>query len=279
MFNRIIYINLDRRPDRNTNIIDQLKKINYQGDVVRMPGVDWKNINFDTLSHSLFTPTALATALDDSKPLYSPMTKGGIGCAMAHRNTYEHIYNSDVDYTLILEDDVTLDDNFLDKLNIYLNDLPSDYDILWLGYHYKNNKAILSNSFFDIPGNVLFGLFGYIINKKAAEKLLNIFPITYQIDSEIPHIFSELKVYAIKEQYMLVNSPQSSEHTIFGTDIQIRGKDNIEGFTTIQNNTDYLNNLFLCKNKETIKYNVENYYFLLIIIFLILMLIKTYLIN
>jgi GR25 family glycosyltransferase involved in LPS biosynthesis len=223
MFTKIIYINLDRRPDRKENVINELNKIginenNFQ--IERVPGVDWKTLDFNNIPSDLFTKEAVDTATDNTKPLYSPMTRGGIGCAMAHRNAFLSVLNSDADYVLILEDDLWFEDDFLNKLNLYLNEIP-EYDILWLGYHQKTNEKV-GTGCYDVPGRYLFGLFGYIINKKAAMSLLEIFPLTHQIDSEIPKIFPNLRVYALKENHKLVHSEPSSTETQFGTDIQIR---------------------------------------------------------
>ena len=54
--------------------------------------------------------------------------------------TLSHIYcfskisiSNDYNYALILEDDVLLSDNFLDKLNNYITKLPENWDMLFIG--------------------------------------------------------------------------------------------------------------------------------------------------
>ena len=97
------------------------------------------------------------------------------------------------------------------------------FDILWIGYHIKVNASVGKD--FDIPEKI-WGLFGYIINKKAAKKMVELYPITNQVDSEIPKVFPELVVLAVKEDDRLILSPTSEESTQFGSDIQF----NREGF-------------------------------------------------
>jgi GR25 family glycosyltransferase involved in LPS biosynthesis len=104
----------------------------------------------------------------------------------------------------------------MDSLNFHLKKIQT-FDIFWLGYHGKINKGETSD--IDIPEK-LWGLFGYIINKKAAKHLLEIFPITLQIDTEMPKAFDKLKVYALKNNYKLIFSPLSQDSPIFGSDIQ-----------------------------------------------------------
>ena len=50
-----------------------------------------------------------------------------------HIDTYRNIMNNEYKYSLILEDDVILDDKFGDKLNKGLEQLPDDYDMLFIG--------------------------------------------------------------------------------------------------------------------------------------------------
>jgi GR25 family glycosyltransferase involved in LPS biosynthesis len=85
---------------------------------------------------NLFTNDAINDTFN-SKGLYYVMTKGAAGCAISHYNTYRKIikeYN-DTDKILILEDDITFDKDFINKLQEHLKNIPN-YDILFLGYHF-----------------------------------------------------------------------------------------------------------------------------------------------
>ena len=78
----------------------------------------------------------------------------------------------------------------------------------------------------------LWGLYGYIINKKAAQKLVDLYPLSKQLDSEIPKIFPELNVKALKRKETIIYSPISEESVEFGSDIQFCR----EGFGNINDN-------------------------------------------
>jgi GR25 family glycosyltransferase involved in LPS biosynthesis len=225
MFSKILYINLDRRPDRKENVESQLKDIRYKGPVERISAIDAKKLDFNIIPKTFITPDGIKTATSKETPVYTYLTKGGIGCAFSHKRVFEQILYGQDEYVLILEDDIWFDKQFSEKLTKALEKIP-DYDILWLGYHTKSNVRSLDD--FDVPDK-LYGLFGYIINKKAASKLLDIFPITWQIDSEIPKMFPSLRVYALKEQDRIVFSEPSQVSYAFGTDIQHR-----EDFLNIQ---------------------------------------------
>ena len=64
---------------------------------------------------------------DDKLPKYL--------CAiqLAHIQAYKEIINSDYKYNLIFEDDVILHPNFNEKLKKGLEELPDDYDLLFIG--------------------------------------------------------------------------------------------------------------------------------------------------
>ena len=223
MFSKIIYINLDRRPDRNENVINQLKNINYNGRLERFSAIDSKKLDINMMPNNIFTKKAIDDANDTTGKLYNVMTKGAIGCTLSHKLIYEKILYGEDEYVLILEDDITFDDNFIKKYTDIIKKIPK-YDILYLGYHNKND--LKNHNSYDVPRE-LWGLFGYIINKKAAKKLLEVFPITAQIDSEISRAYPDLKVYALKEDERIISSDTSQTSYRFGTDIQTR-----EGFSS-----------------------------------------------
>jgi GR25 family glycosyltransferase involved in LPS biosynthesis len=232
MFTKILYINLDRRSDRNQNVINELTKIDlYNENVIRIPGVDWKTIDFTNLSRDIITETGIVNALDKNAPVYIPMTKGGIGVALAHRNAFLKVLELEDEYVLILEDDIHIVSDFKEKLNEYLKTIPT-FDILFIGFHQIIPNYNIMTEIYTQPYNI-WGLFSYIINKKAATELLKIFPINEQIDTEISKAFPFLNVYCLNYENRLIHSEGSSTTSEFGTDIQIR-----EDFFNINNNND-----------------------------------------
>lgn len=141
MFTKILYINLDRRQDRNKNVLEQLKKINYNGNIERISAVDAIKLNFNIIPKTLITDEGLATTTSKDMHLYTYLTKGAIGCALSHKIVFEKVLYGNNDYVLILEDNMWFIDNFNNKLKkVLANFLDSKYDILWLGYHNKKNE-------------------------------------------------------------------------------------------------------------------------------------------
>lgn len=219
MFKKIYYINLEHRTDRRENVENEIKKLNFKGPIERINAAYGKNLDLTLIPSNLFTEEAIKSTTDKSQ-LYNmqTMTKGGMGIALSQKWIYEKTLTGVEDYVLILEDDITIEDNFMKKLDDILKDMPK-FDIFFLGYHVKIDKIAPFNKHSDVPDKI-WGTFGYIINKKAAKKLLEVFPLTKQIDSQIPDCFNELKVYAVHPNKKIILSPLSQESHKFGSDIQ-----------------------------------------------------------
>jgi GR25 family glycosyltransferase involved in LPS biosynthesis len=239
MFTKILYINLDRRNDRKEHIETQLKKINWNGKVERVSAFDGRKLSDKDLIN-LLDKEAINEFIDTNDRTFAPgsyMSKGAAGCALSHRKCWENILYNDDKKVLILEDDIFFDDNFNDKLKDYLLQVP-DYDLLYIGFHEARGSQQYNN-ILKKPENVVFGLFGYIIDKKIAKTLLDMYPIRSQIDSEILKIYNNIKVYHLNENLRIIHSDHSYYNN-FGTDIQYIEKFNNIKENNIKENNDYI---------------------------------------
>ena len=228
LFDKIIYINLDRRADRNKNVIDTLKKFKLLNKAERLSAIDGKKLDLKLLNRNLISDFAINDAVEN-KELYTVMTMGGIGCALSHYIVYNKIIDEGIDRCLILEDDIEIPKDFFCKISKLEEDLDNlkqnDFDLLFLGYH----KSSLNYQYDKIPDTSpkllnlsrVYGLFGYIVSLDGARKLLNIFPLDKQIDSAISDNSSYLKIIAVPPKNKLIFSDESDIHTKFGTDIQL----------------------------------------------------------
>lgn len=214
IFDKIIYINLDRRPDRNLNVIEQLKKIGFENITERFSAIDGKKLDLNNINSNIITQTGIDFA-KKSEIIYTHLTVGAIGCAMSHRAIYQKIIDENINSCLILEDDITIDDGFNEKIKYIENQILNiDYDLFFLGFH-PGTTYDETNKF-----NSIYGLFGYIVTKSGAKKLLDLFPITYQIDTEISRNTDKINIYGVKYSDRIILSDQSQYSYKFGTDIQ-----------------------------------------------------------
>ncbi len=75
------------------------------------------------------------------------LSMGEIGCAFSHLNVYQTILKRGYKRVLIFEDDIRLSNENLKNLHgtlkLSLNELPDDWEFLYLGYANNNNKVTI----------------------------------------------------------------------------------------------------------------------------------------
>jgi glycosyl transferase, family 25 len=124
-----------------------------------------------------------------------PMQTGEIGCSLSHHALYQKIINENIDYACILEDDATFTSDFVNCINREnVKTVFNKECIIMLGHFlYGSPQKVLTkfwnrigftdktNLKIPIQGN--HGSYGYIIDKKTADKILNsLYTITVPID-------------------------------------------------------------------------------------------------
>jgi GR25 family glycosyltransferase involved in LPS biosynthesis len=183
---KVIYINLEKDKDRNKKMIKTLKENNIK--YYRKNAVYGKNLNINNIDNRIIDSIGLEDIKNKNYKFGLSLTMGGIGCAISH---YEIIKNISEDKDnnnkyIILEDDINFQKNLISNIQKVLKSAPNNWDIIYIGYgpisdDYKNKK--INYNFYKT--NRVHGTFGYILNKKGAKKILNLFPIKYQIDTAL----------------------------------------------------------------------------------------------
>jgi GR25 family glycosyltransferase involved in LPS biosynthesis len=179
---KILIVNLDKRYDRWKNVIYQIQKSNFiKTNYTRYSAQDGFLLSDHTIK-SLVTQKAYQDIIDNkpTKGLY--LSRGAVGLA----KTYYDILTQCDQTTLILEDDIIISDNFDNGLFKSIKDLPEDWDILYIGWYKSSNlkTSILTPNIARIGGQIN-GTQAWMINPRSAKKILDIFPLSYQIDTEI----------------------------------------------------------------------------------------------
>jgi GR25 family glycosyltransferase involved in LPS biosynthesis len=221
----IYVINLNRRPERWAEVSKELQHIvDADGDelfnlTTRIVAVDALDLvesplggedvyPFYTLKDQLFVepqPNTLPNHMD--LECLIPMTIQEVAVAYSHINVWKQIASGDVEYSLILEDDVIFKDCFGKQLDQAWNELIStsdskeQFDLFYLSYKEVKGgaqKTFISSNIFS-PYHGLWYLSGYVLSRKGARKLLKVLPCKGPVDLWINHQFNNLTVRAMKQ--------------------------------------------------------------------------------
>lgn len=171
----IFVINLDRNPER-LNLINKYckdAKLSFK----RWNAIDGSKLNMNKL------------VTDGMIKQNNKMMVGAIGCSLSHINLWKSNLNKS--NILVLEDDVIIPVDFRSKMNLYLDQLPEKWDILYLGSSNIYGKKISENllrpiNVSDSKATYNTGTYAMLINKSFIQKLISInIPIKDNIDQTI----------------------------------------------------------------------------------------------
>jgi GR25 family glycosyltransferase involved in LPS biosynthesis len=175
-FDRIFCINLDSRPDRWKDVQEEFHKIEI--DVERIVGINGSKMNLD------FPPE---------------IKEGAVGCALSQLFALKLAKQYELDTFLLLEDDIEFDLNINEKFkNIYLNQVPNDWDMLYLGgqhYHGMNLQQVTENVFkceYTLCAHSV--AFKYTVFDRFIDKLID---ITKPCDVHYAESHKEINAYVI----------------------------------------------------------------------------------
>lgn len=209
----IFVINLDSAKDRLSFFDSQLD--NYS----RFSAIDWREISIskdgpveDSEQPERMTVSAFVKDQSDEKRyvaecLRSPDTKlrlykkyfreNDIGCFFSHLALWNKCFKNAYDKILVFEDDVVLKPFFRTKLKMFLQKIPPDFDIAFLGCRDNFRKARLFR----------IGMHAYVINLRKTNlrrffaDFYSVFPIDYMVGMT----FRKLKCYFNRKQILAVN--------------------------------------------------------------------------
>jgi GR25 family glycosyltransferase involved in LPS biosynthesis len=206
-------INLERRPDRKTQITEYMKEAdvhNYEF----IKAVDGKELKPSLKIKELFLGNDFN------------YRKGVIGCALSHIHLWEALIADDRnDYYVILEDDAKLCKNFKANLEHAINLYKTKkVDYLLIGGQKINDECVIKE---DLQVQILkhtitaYTTIGYIINKTACNKLLqyiNVHHVTRAIDWVGIYINAGVVMWTVNK--WLVDAPTFQVNNNQDTDIQ-----------------------------------------------------------
>ena len=140
------------------------------------------------------------------KSKFKNLTDGEISLMLHHFECYK-IINEKYDYAIIFEDDVILADDFKNKIEKYISDLPDDWDMLFFGEgqgihipQYRQSPGVnIYKKMTDLKNKMLGGIDGstrcadsYIVSKKCAQKLSQVINILQITSIPLDHLLNKI---------------------------------------------------------------------------------------
>lgn len=160
---------------------------------IRKKMQDFKEINVESVDGNKKNTNLLLKNLSLSTSKWNWAGKprpGEIGVWLSNINIFNKIINDDIENLLVFEDDAILSDNFVEKLNELILEIPQDYDFLSLVFpssskiYYKKDADLSLKNICSAKYNH-FCIIAMLWSKNGAKKMIesiNKTNITYPID-------------------------------------------------------------------------------------------------
>jgi GR25 family glycosyltransferase involved in LPS biosynthesis len=200
--NRLIEINSSLKVDfiYVISLCDKLDRRKFIGSQLNR-----QKINFSFVNADEGYKEAAVDIISNRSVSY--LTPGSVGCWTSHYKVWGLIAKSGL-CSIVLEDDVKLNDNFMHHFNSILSLIPLDADVIYIssGNNYVRNMRYLVNGIAFVPYQIRNGAYAYCVTKKGVMKLLALIPgikVTRGgVDSAIGVLIRNKKINA----YHLLNS-------------------------------------------------------------------------
>lgn len=209
-------INLRRRPDR----LERFFKDCPLKNIHTIYGFDGKHIENESENE---------VKLMDKFVNFLPGEKG---CFLTHLRLWHFIFQNDLKYGLIFEDDALFCSNFLQKYENIMKEIPKDADFIYIGGRFEPEYAMNENNFIPITEHVIKHksstpeyyydfcrtTHSYIISKYTAQLLIHNFESSPTISTALDHWMTQTlhnnKITIYESKPLLCYSPFISDSDI-----------------------------------------------------------------
>lgn len=150
------YLNLDRRKDRKIKMESEILKTSHN--IKRYKAIDGKKLS----------------NLKKFKGTIPNSELGQYAIFLSHYNMIKYAKDNGWNKIIILEDDVTLCDDFDSRLDLFLDKIPNNWKIAYLGFNETKDTQLIKINEYVYRVIDTYGTFGMIINSSAYDMILKI---------------------------------------------------------------------------------------------------------
>lgn len=174
-FDKIFCINLDSRKDRWETVQHQFDL--HTLSIERIPAINGCDLGLD------FPPE---------------IKEGAVGCSLSHLFVMKYAKHLNLNNFLLIEDDIIFDDNLNDNFSKIVNQIPQDWDMLYLGgqhFHGMNLKQVNENIF---KCEYTLSTHSVAFNNRVYDRFINsLVNITKPCDVHYAQSHADLNAYVI----------------------------------------------------------------------------------
>lgn len=164
-------INLESAKDRFNLTLKRLQQAGFKN-ITRFVAVDGKDTNIiNKLLSSQFSETNVRYDL-----AYNP---GAVGCFISHFSIWSHMLQNNIPFANIFEDDILFHNDFNKLAEIYYEETPMNWDMIYMGCELTPNVGPLLRRRFhlgnskNITTHPAYCLHAYSISLTAVKKIFN----------------------------------------------------------------------------------------------------------
>ncbi|KAL1516582.1 hypothetical protein ABEB36_000479 [Hypothenemus hampei] len=188
-FDKILMINLKRRPDRRERMEKCFDELGLEVEVFE--AVDGKLLNQTFLETLTFMP-------EFKDPYHKRSMKlGEIGCFLSHYNIWNQIVANNYEITFVLEDDIRFESFFISRLIKVMEEVLKfpNWDLVYLGRKRLQDKdePWVKGTQFLVEPSYSYWTIGYVLSLNGAKKLIDAKPLTklVPVDEYLPILFNK----------------------------------------------------------------------------------------
>lgn len=226
----VYLINLSKNKDRFQHFVSlyTASDLNFKS-FYRLEAVDGKTLKISEYVSDYAMDEINFAETNGHRTKHYQLSRGGVGCYLSHMMVYRRIAEGKKPYGIIFEDDVIIEKDIYAKIHDFLQNIPTDWDIVLFGCHcIKCNKETHYNNV-----KRFFWLHGYLLSQTGAKKIikyLNDIPIEQQIDAVLSDMAEKNKI-----RIYCMRNAAAKQNNGFHTTIQVPLKkvDGIDPYSSL----------------------------------------------
>ena len=190
----IFYINLLKDNDRRANMENEFHRLNISAE--RLDATWWKTVPFNEAN-------ALYSIDLNKEQYYKPLSNGEKGCYASHIRVWKILLESDAEKIVVLEDDISLNDEFIKILDA-IDKSDQKWDMIKLIGRERNEKIKSSENLLGTQKLIRYNKIpscttGYVLSRSGAKKLISSrIPFGRPIDIDLRFFWeNDLKILGV----------------------------------------------------------------------------------